>query len=60
MTKDIWIRYTELLRRAWLNPSYKPWTEEVCAFENEHYDDLEKYFVEWQKNTIEQKFSHFD
>ncbi len=47
-TFDLFIRYAELLRRAWTNPSYKPWQMDVHKFEHEHHDELEAYLRRWQ------------
>lgn len=43
--------YAELLRRAWLNPSYKPWQQDVHDFEHENDGRLKATFSEWQKNA---------
>lgn len=49
MEYDLWEKYAALLRRAWLNPSYKPWQEDVYKFERENIDHLDEYFEKWQK-----------
>ena len=40
--------YARLLRRAWLNPSYKPWQDAVYAFEGEHDMEFSPLFREWR------------
>jgi hypothetical protein len=47
-TKEVWEEYARLLRRAWCNPSYKPWQVDVCQFEHAH-PELLPYFDKWQK-----------
>lgn len=45
--------YARLLRRAWLNPSYKPWQDDVHRFERNH--DLDTYFERWRKEDADGK-----
>jgi hypothetical protein len=42
-------QYARLLRRAWLNPSYKPWQQDVHDFEHKHDDVLRPAFKEWSE-----------
>ncbi len=49
--KDVFARYAELLRRAWLNPSFEPWQMDVHKFEHEHDAELGPYFSKWQENS---------
>ena len=55
MTKDLFIRYAELLRRAWLNPSFQPWQLDLYKFEHEHHDTLKPYFGKWQVAACEEQ-----
>ena len=47
--QELMLEYLRILRRAWLNPSYHPWSTDVCLFEREHSDVFERYWSEWQK-----------
>lgn len=47
---ELFERYAELLRRAWLNPSHKPWQQDVCDFEYANRDVLHPYFSKWQES----------
>lgn len=51
MSEELFKRYAELLRRAWLNPSHAPWQKDVYDFEHEHYDELRSHFIRWQENA---------
>lgn len=48
---DIFVRYAELLRRAWLNPSCASWQHDVCAFEHEYGEVLERHFRRWREKA---------
>lgn len=50
-TFAVFERYSELLRRSWLNPSYTPWHQDVCDFEHEHEAMLRPYFRMWQDSN---------
>lgn len=48
---DFFVRYAELLRRAWLNPSFEPWQLDVYTFEREYGDVLKLCFSTWRANA---------
>lgn len=45
---QVFVRYAELLRRAWLNPSHEPWQHDLRDFECKHEAELEQHWRAWQ------------